>query len=134
MTPEDPVVNAMLSCNSVHRDPTTKQDTLLGVFDTIRLSSYPAEFRAFAVYLNFTNLNGVYSVELAWLRGDTEEELARLSRPQVLAARDPLTRVELSLRIPPGLPLPASGRYILRLYMNRRFIQDLAIMVERIEP
>ncbi len=130
MAPEDPVVNAMLVCDHVHRDPTTGKHAL-GVFDNLRLPSFPAELSAFAAYLNLTNLNGAYSVELSGLRADTEVELARLSRSRRVTVRDPLARSEVRLRVPSGLPVPSPGRYILRLYMNRRYIQDFAMIVEQ---
>lgn len=131
MSPEDPVVNAMLLCDHVHRDPTTGKHTLLGVLDTLRLPFLPAVLEAAAFYLSLTNLRGTYRLELAWLRGDTEEELARLVRTAPTVMRDPLARVELALRIPAGLPVPVPGRYILRFYANSRLVKDLAIIVAR---
>lgn len=40
---------------------------------------------------------------------------------------DPLSRVELVL-VGGGLPFPAPGRYVLRLLMNDRHVQDYVIM------
>jgi len=127
MAPEDPLVNAMLLCEHVHADTASGKHTLLGVFDEVRISRFPVDLATFAVYLNLTNLRGTYEVDLLWLRGDTEEELARLGPIGGIEVVDPLSRVELVL-LGQDLAFPVPGRYVLRLAMNRRHLQDYVII------
>ncbi len=128
---ENPVVNAMLLCEHVHRDSLSGKHTLLGVFDEIQLSAYPGKLDAFGIYVNLTNMRGSYAIDLRWLRGDTEEELARLGPRERGAVQDPLARVEL-LALGTDLPLPGPGRYVLRLLVNGRHLQDLVTMASEV--
>jgi hypothetical protein len=127
MAPEDPLVSAMLLCEHVHADSASGKHTLFGVFDEVQVSRFPVDLGAFAVYLNLTNLRGRYDVDLLWLRGDTEEELARLGPIGGVEVADPLSRVELVL-LGQGLAFPFPGRYVLRHTMNRRHLQDYVII------
>lgn len=128
MPPEDPIVHAMLLCDHVYYDEASGRHTLLGVFDSIRHPGHPAELTAAVVLLSLTNIRGAYTIDLAWLRGDTEEELARVTLNAVTVT-DPLARLNVEIETG-GLPLPVPGRYILRLHVNRRHLHDSAIMVD----
>ncbi len=128
MAPQDPVVNAMLMCDHVHRDRSTGKYTLLGLFDAVRLSNYPATLMRVGIYLKLTNMRGAYELVLAWVLGATEAELARVPTLPAIRVSDPLARVEVPIHVSVPLPLPAPGRYLLRLYANTRHVQDLAIM------
>jgi hypothetical protein len=117
----------MLPCDHVHYDRSTGRSTLLGVFDELRAPRFPASTGPYAVYLNLTNMRGTYDLDARWLRGDTETEIAALvSAPRIVIA-DPLSRVEVAL-IGDDLPLPEAGRYVLRLRMNGRHVQDYVII------
>lgn len=131
MPSEFPLVNAMLLCDHVHVDPSTGRHTLLGVFDEIEAARFPASTGPYAAYLNLTNMRGAYDLELRWLRGDTEAEIAARIAVERVDVPDPLSRVEISL---PGraLPIPEPGRYVLRLFVNRRHIQDYVIIASEI--
>jgi hypothetical protein len=128
MPPEDPVVNAMLMCDHVHRDRSTGKYTLLGLFDAVRPTGYPGAITGVGVYLKLTNMRGAYNLSLAWVRGDSEAELARVPTPPVIRVTDPLARVEVPIHVSTPLPVPEPGRYLLRLYANARHVQDLAII------
>lgn len=128
MSPEDPIVHAMLLCDHVHYDEVSGKHTILGVCDAIGRREFPAELDGATIYLCLTNMNGRYAVELAWLRGDTEAELARFAPPGVVTSSDPLARISIDGALS-GLPLPAPGRYVLRLWVNGHHLHDSVIMV-----
>ena len=127
MAPENPVVNAMLLCEHVHRDSMSGKHTLFAVFDEVEVRAFPVEIESFAVYLNLTNMRGRYSVDFRWLLGDTEEELARVGALDPFEVSDPLSRVELVI-LGGGLPIHGPGRYVLRLDANGRHLQDYVII------
>jgi hypothetical protein len=127
MAPRNPVVNAMLACDGVHLDPGTGKHTLLGVFDAVAPSGYPSHIDSAAIYVSLTNMKGAYAFELSWLRGDTEEELALVAAVHKVRVSSPLERLVLSFDVD-SLPLPVPGRFILRLRVNGRHIQDYAII------
>lgn len=83
MSPEDPIVHAMLLCDHVRYDRTSGKHTLLGVFDSLWHPGVPVELGAAVIFLSLSNMRGAYTFDLAWLRGDTEEELARVSTERV---------------------------------------------------
>lgn len=121
----------MLICDHIHRDTLSGKPTLLGVFDEIHPRAYPAELGPVGVYINLTNMRGRYALGLDWLRGDTEEELARIEVALRVDVQDPLTRVEAAV-MNEHLPVPAPGRYVLRLRANGRHIKDLVIIAMEI--
>lgn len=127
MAPQVPIVNAMLLCEHVHRDSSSGKYTLLGVFDEVRVSRPAVDIETFAVYLNLTNMRGRYSLDLRWLHGDTEEELARAGAVEMFEVSDPLSRVEIVAR-GSGLPVTGPGRYVLRLRINGRHLHDYVMM------
>jgi hypothetical protein len=127
MAPQVPIVNAMLLCEHVHRDSSGKL-TLLGVFDEIRVAP-AADLESFAVYLSLTNMRGRYAVDLRWIRGDTEEELARVGDIETVEVSDPLLRIEIAV-VGSRFPVPGPGRYVLRLTINGRHLHDYAIMAK----
>ena len=129
MAPQAPIVNAMLLCEHVHQDRASGKSSLLGVFDELRVSRPAAALDAFAVYLTVTNMRGRYSIDLRWLHGDTEAELARIGETEPLDVSDPLSRVEIAV-FGNGLPIPEHGRYVLRLHMNGRHVHD-HVMIAR---
>jgi hypothetical protein len=118
----------MLMCDHLHRDRSTGKHTLFGVLDAVRPTSYPGSVPGVGVYVKLTNMKGPYQLVLAWVRGDTEAELARLPMPRTIRVSDPLARVEVPVHVSTPLPLPGPGRYLLRLYANGRHVHDLAII------
>ena len=129
MAPQVPIVNAMLLCEHVHQDTASGKSTLLGVFDELRVSRPAADLDAFAVYLSLTNMRGRYSIDLRWLHGDTEDELARISETEPFDVADPLSRLEIVV-LGNLLPIPEPGRYVLRLSINGRHVHD-CVMIAR---
>jgi hypothetical protein len=79
------------------------------------------------IFLSLTNMRGEYAVDVAWLRGDTEAELACVSVDPV-TVEDPLARLSVEIDAE-DLPLPVAGRYVLRLRVNGRHVHDSVIMV-----
>jgi len=84
----------MLLCEHVHADSASGKHTPPGAFDEVQVSRFPVDLGAFAVDLNLTNLRGRCEVDLLWLRGDTEDELARLDLIGGVEVADLLSRVE----------------------------------------
>jgi len=132
MPSEDPVVNAMLMCDHVHRDRSTGKYTLLGLFDAVRPTGYPGSITKVGVYLKLTNMRGAHNLALAWVRGDSESELVRIPTLPVVRVTDPLARVEIPIHVSKPLPIPEPGRYLRRLSANGRHVHDLAIIA--VEP
>ena len=91
MPREHPIVHAMLLCDHVYQDQTSGKHTLSGVFDSLWHPGPPAMLGEAVIFPSLTNMRGAYAVDVAWLRGDTEEELARVSAGPVTVA-DALAR------------------------------------------
>ncbi|MCC7138940.1 MAG: hypothetical protein IT460_11005 [Planctomycetes bacterium] len=127
--PEDPKVCAMLLCDHAHRDPSTGKFSLLGIFDRIHAKTFPATHGPFAIYLNLTNMHGAYNLAVQVLRADDESKVGETRAAQALTVRDPLSRVEMALHLPGGLPLAKAGGYVFRLTANDRPLQDLVCSI-----
>jgi len=110
-----------------------KKGEMMKAHYLIELSHTPeeclADLDAFAVYLSLTNMRGRYSIDLRWLHGDTEDELARISETEPFDVADPLSRLEIVV-LGNLLPIPEPGRYVLRLSINGRHVHD-CVMIAR---
>jgi len=135
--PEPPVVTAFLLCEFVALDPRTNRHHLIGIFDHVVASEYPTVLGGFAVYMNFTNMNGTYHLGLQLLRIINDEPghelIGEMPAEQPLVIADPLQRVDFGVNFGAGTVIPAEGRYILRLLANDEEVQDFvlnAVMIE----
>ena len=124
-----PKIGVFLLCDAAVQDPATGKSTLVGVFDRIAASSFPATHGAFAIYLRMTGLNGQYEMVVQILSPDLESVVAETQFPDRLVVSDRLDVVEAALNLP-GMVLPAPGRYTVRLVYNGVTGEELTFLVD----
>ena len=121
-----PKVDAFLLCEHVHRDAVTGMYTLVGLWDALRSSQFPAQQGECGIYFNLTGLNGTYRFGILVLGPDLSQVGAEFDVPQALTLNDPLRRYELGFNLR-SLRLPMPGRYTIRLRYNGFIAADFTL-------
>ena len=67
-----------LLCDRVYKDETSGKSTLLGIWDTLHVASFPADYGTFGLYVKLTGLNGEYRFGIQCLAPDLEQVVAEI--------------------------------------------------------
>ncbi len=132
----EPQLLAMLFCDDVTQDPQTRMHSVLGIFDAIYHSQFPATHPLLWVYVRVIDAEGKYDFRLDFvnLNGEDEEVLEQDVARNVQIS-DRLRTHEMIFRLS-SVRLPEEGRYEFRLYANDKFIgnQSLVALVRPAQP
>lgn len=137
MTPQDaplskvvPSLVALLVCDVAVRDPHSGKSSLLGIFDRIISSEFPAH-RQMGVYAKFTDALGAYKFRLRFMEDESDREIA--SSPE-LPLDVPDRRQSFEVLLPtPLLELSRPGRYRFDILMNGVFLGSTFLDVESVK-
>jgi len=90
-----PSVLSINICDSIIRDEFTKKVSLIGLFNTIRASSFPCTHPQLHVYVALTNGHGKYKTEIRFLNLEEGKLVAGMVGP--LEFQNPLHVIEVNL-------------------------------------
>ena len=123
-----PVPMAFLLCDQVIEDGQTGKKTLVGVFNKILATTFPAQHKPCALYFRGADCQGKLDILVKYVDCDTQNVLA-----EATANMDAVERgdVEFIMVLPP-IPIPKPGQYEFQLYMNGRYMQRLRFVAERL--
>jgi hypothetical protein len=110
-----PVVYAVLICDYTIRDGETGKVSVVGIFDRIHVSDFPAFHPGLFVYVNIADAEGDYTMGLELLRSDTMKRVGY--GEQRVSYADRLAGAELIFDLR-GLIFDEAGRYEFRVYAN----------------
>lgn len=109
-----PVLVATLICDVAVTDPTTGKRNLIGIFDKIHATKFPAQRPVF-VYIKLTDAEGDYEISVRYTQRNTSSVLAEAKgRAKFL---DRMASSDIYIEFPP-LPIPEAGRYEFEIYAN----------------
>ena len=116
--PPPPTLLALLICDRVIQDPTTRKHSLLGLFSRISAKSFPCTHPQLHIFISLTDGHGKASGQLRLGRKDVEGEAPPLMQLSgTIEFPGPLAIVELVFNIV-NLTLSAPGRYSFDFYCN----------------
>ncbi len=121
-----PKVNIFAPCDAAIRDRQTGKYTLVGVFDRIVASRFPADY---GVYLKMRGLNGRYEFRVQIVAPDLQTVVTEIAFADPHEAGDPLATVEMAANFD-AVVFSAPGRYTVRLVYNGRTAEELSLLVE----
>jgi len=52
------LMKAFLACEAISQDPSSRKNSLYGLFDLIQVESFPSVFKPFNVYVVLSNISG----------------------------------------------------------------------------
>jgi len=123
-----PAVKAILICDQVIHELGTNKKSLIGIFEEIHLAKFPAHYPRIAVYVNLTDANGEYVLEMR-LQSEKGEEVGRGQTPRV-KIDNPLATCEFALQVQ-NLVLPGPGQYEFQIFANGKFLASKAFRVRQ---
>ena len=128
--PPTPAVKAILICDQVIHEHGTNKKSLIGIFEDIHLPTFPARYPRIAIYVNMTDANGEYVLEMRLL-SDKGDEIGRGSTPKV-KIDNPLATCEFALQIQ-NIVFPDAGQFEFQIYANGDFLASKAFRVKKIQ-
>ena len=129
-TYETPSVLSILICDSIITEAVTNKKTLVGIFDSIKVSQLPV-FQRVGFYFKLTDLSGKYRFTVRIVKLDGEQLLGGLDTNE-FEWHDPLSPVHLALNLPP-LQFKEFGRYEFQLLANDVYLGRATVNVTKME-
>lgn len=120
-----PFLVAALVCDVAVEDPNTGKQNLIGVFDHVRVGSFPTE-RRMSLYIKLTDAAGYYPLEVDYVYVNDNTVLDKVAVE--LEVEDRTVSVECVMHSPP-LPMPYPGRYEFRIRASGMFLGNAFIDV-----
>lgn len=122
-----PTQLAMVICDFVYRDPFNNKHTIIGTFNEINASEFPASHPHMTLYLMFTNGRGKTPLKLRIIDADDEhpplfEATCEVEFP------NPLLTVEMVVPLPP-FGFPAAGEYRLQCIACETILLERRVFV-----
>ena len=120
-----PIVLAINICDEIIRDGISKKISLIGLFNRIDATSFPASHRSLHVYVCLTDGHKVYGGELRFVN-DKDNSTILLVKARV-PFKDPRQTVELNFEVG-NLKFDEPGNFSVQFYCDgklageRRFI------------
>ncbi len=123
-----PITETLLLCDQVITDETTKKKTLVGVFDRIWVSKFPAKHAPAALYIRLFDAQGDCDIRVEYVKVDEDKVLGQVTGTLQSSKRH--TTVELGIPLPP-IDIPTPGMYEFRLYLNGRYAHKVRFIAEQ---
>lgn len=124
-----PRVHALLLCDGIVVDPSSRELTLVGVFRDASSQAFPASQPPFTAYCQMTGLNGSYDFETEIVPEDLQGSLGRYGIGDRFQSDDPLARAEAWVEVR-DVVWPSAGCYVVRLLYNGRIADETTLLVE----
>ena len=123
-----PSVLAVLLCDVIIVEQGTGKKSLIGLFETLNVSSFPAVQKV-GLFARLTDMEGHYhfAVRIVRLDGDKEELMAGAELEY--KADDRLAILDIALNLPP-VPFIGAGRYEFQLFADGIYIGRAALTAQ----
>ena len=104
-----PSLDLFVVCDSVTKDPQTGKHTLIGVFDQVTATQFPARVPTFATYAKISGGEGSHKITFE-VRGTDDQPLQNTKFDAVEIKCENDRRTEITVNIA-NLQFPEAGRY-----------------------
>ncbi len=117
MPPPNPVLKAILLCDTVITDKASDKHSLIGLFERVYVAKFPAFHFPACLFVEFTGAAGDYKIRVEFFDQTSSKALFNLPLPNLIKCPDRLKAHRLVFRLPP-MPFPQEGDYEIRVYAN----------------
>jgi hypothetical protein len=124
-----PITQTFLLCDLVITDEATKKKTLVGVFDRIWVSKFPAKHTPAALYIRLFDAQGDCDLRVDYVKVDDQTVLGNVTGKMQSVKRH--TTVEFAIALPP-IDIPAAGEYEFRLWINEIYAHRVRFTAEQL--
>ncbi len=108
MSAEKPIGVALVICDQIIEDSTSKKRSLIGLFNSVQCTDFPATLHKVCVFTSITQLNGNYEVELRCTNETTKDVV--ISAKGNAGSTDPNTVLEIGFEFA-SFCFPRPGLY-----------------------
>jgi len=124
-----PICQAIVVCDNIIREENTRKLSLMGLFNSIKVSAFPTRHTRMHVYVSLTNYIGETKGMLKFL--DPEGNvLAQIQEPVVF--QDKFATIELNFVIN-GMVFPKPGVYTIEFLVSHQLVGSRKIEITRKE-
>jgi len=124
-----PITQTFLLCDQVITDEATKKKTLVGVFDRIWVSQFPAKHSPAALYIRLFDAQGDCDIRVDYVKADDQRMLGNVTGKMQSVKRH--TTVEFAIALPP-IDIPSPGEYEFRLWINDHYAHRVRFVAEQL--
>lgn len=124
-----PFLVAMLVADLAIREEKTKKVSLVGIFEGISASAFPAVHHSLAIYAKVTDAEGSYDFRLQLIHLDKAQLIAETADLKAQATSRLATGEILVTML--GIEFPEPGLYEFRLLANGRYVGSKTLRVDR---
>lgn len=124
-----PITQTFILCDLVITDEATKKKTLVGVFDRIWVSNFPAKHTPAALYMRLFDAQGDCDLRVDYVKADDQSVLGQVTGKMQSVKRH--TTVEFAIALPP-IDIPAPGDYEFRLWINELYAHRVRFTAEQL--
>jgi hypothetical protein len=129
--PPQPTVTAMLVCERIIAEAGSSRKSLIGIYDSVGMLTFPAVIPQLAIYVRLADAVGVYQFKLRIVNLKDEALLSEV--PVQGDVKDPLRPADLVFNLL-GLPIPEPGKYEFQLYANGLYCNRATLDVKLVPP
>ena len=130
-TPPHPAVIALLIADSVLFDAVVRKHFIVGTYNTINSTRFPATHDPMAFYLALTNGRGEARLTLQIV--DVDNARAPVFRGEIpVRFADPTAVVEVAFRLPHQTVFPEPGEYRIELWAGKDLLHQRRLQVVQI--
>ena len=128
---EKPEALALIVCDQIIVEAGTGKKTLIGIFNQIQCSKFPAVHPNMVVFVSVTGGRGTYGTTLRLAFDGQEKPVFEI--PAVMHMDSPMQVVEFAFRLL-ALNLSSAGLYRFEFLCNEELIFSRVFSVKTIEP
>jgi hypothetical protein len=125
-TRHTPVILTMVIANRVEKDPASGKHNILGTYDSIRASAFPALHPSFSLFVELTDGRGPTALSLRLVDIDQERDPVFEAPEEVFDLKDPTQAYGIAINIPHIL-FPEPGDYVLQLFSGDELLRERRI-------
>ena len=128
----EPLAQAMVICDAIHRDSSTGKFFLLGTFSNIVVRELPAVHQKLSIFISLTDCRGKTRLRIKLVKVDHEagDDKVIFTVDATLESRDPLQVHEIALDAN-GIEFAEEGEYRFILEAGGTLLLEKRIVVSR---
>jgi len=131
MAIEKPLLHAVVMCDYVHMDKSTRKFSLLGTFTGIQISTkFPAIYQPVGVFVMVSHWTSDQSLRFRVVYNLLE--VVAESREIKVKKHPPSATVSFGLNLPP-LPLPLPGHYAIQVLVDKEILHQFIFDAELVQ-
>lgn len=127
-----PTVLSMLICEKIITEAETNIKSLIGVFDRMNATEFPAVHGSFWIFTRISDAEGNYAFGMDIVHLESETVVAKLNIPNVLVPSR-LVNADVLFHVT-GIILKAPGTYEVQITANDVWVGRTVMTVVKVDP